>query len=156
MAKLVCVSGMNKGDEFPLHEGKNVVGRGSENKVVLFDKKCSREHCIIHKKGRHYSVQDLDSSNGTLLGGKRVPRNKYISLEPGDWIKIGETKMHLSERCVGNVIEQTATDAAADLQGKKYDKLIREASQKLKKPNLKSSKEKGIRAWLSKLLKKNR
>jgi pSer/pThr/pTyr-binding forkhead associated (FHA) protein len=132
MSKLVCVHGMNKGDEFPLYEGKNVVGRAPESSVLLFDKKCSRNHCIIHKKGRHYSVEDLDSRNGTLLNGKRVT-SKAKSAAFGDVIKIGKTVLVLSDKAVGSVVNQTASDVAAALQTDKFDKLLTDASMELVK-----------------------
>lgn len=127
MAKIVCFSGMNKGDEFPLHEGKNIIGRGQDCTVVLFDKKCSRNHCQVIKKGKHYAVEDLDSSNGTLLNGKAV--TKAVSFQPGDKIVIGGTTLAISEKAVGGFLDQTATDVAADLQSSEYKKLLNTASR---------------------------
>jgi pSer/pThr/pTyr-binding forkhead associated (FHA) protein len=122
MSKLVCLTGMNKGDEFPLHEGKNIVGRGQDCNIVLFDKKCSRHHFQIIKKGKHYAIEDLDSSNGTVLNGKIV--GKATSFDPGDKIVIGGSKLMVSEKGVGGFLDQTATDVAAELQSGEYKKLL--------------------------------
>ena len=128
MSKLVCLAGMNKGDQFPLHEGRNSIGRDGGSNIVLFDKQCSRQHCVIHKRGHLYSVEDLDSSNGTVVAGKIIGKHKPTPCEPGARIKVGQTVLMLSERGVGNVVERTATDVAEDLQGKGYDKLMKDAT----------------------------
>ncbi|MDT8389980.1 MAG: FHA domain-containing protein [Lentisphaeria bacterium] len=127
MSKLICIKGLNYGDQFTLHEGRNSIGRSPDASVVLFDKQSSRENCVIVKKGHHYSIQDLESRNGTYLNKKRLGK-KPLSLKSGDKIKIGKTVLQLSEKAVGGLIDQTATDAAADLQGQEFKKLINTAS----------------------------
>ena len=127
MSKLICVHGLNKGDEFTLHEGRNVIGRGADASIVLFDKKCSRNHCVIVKKGKHYSVADCDSTNGTKLNGKALTENAK-SCKFGDRIRIGKTVLVLSGKAIGDFIQQTASDVAADLQKSKYEKLLTDAA----------------------------
>lgn len=126
MSKLMCLAGMNKGDEFALAEGNNVLGRTGDATIVLFDKKCSRLHCQVVKKGSYYSVEDLSSRNGTFLNGKQL--RKATSMKPGDKIRIGKTILELSEKAVGNLLEQTATEVAADLQGRQYQDLVSNAA----------------------------
>lgn len=130
MSKLICLKGLNSGDQFTLHEGRNVIGRSTDASVVLFDKKSSRENCVIIKKGPHYSIQDLDSRNGTFLNNKALSK-KPCTISEGDLIKIGQTVLQLSEKSVGGFIDQTATDAAADLQGQGFKKLITRASARV-------------------------
>ncbi len=129
MSKLICIKGDNRGDEFPLTEGTNVIGRAPSCTVTLFDKKCSREHCHVHKKGRYYSVEDLDSTNGTLLNGKKLPPGKNASMKMDDQLRIGKTVLQLSDKAVGNLLTRTAVDVAADMQSKQYDKLLSSAAQ---------------------------
>ncbi len=69
MPKLVCVHGMNEGDEFILNEGPNTIGRARDCRIVLFDKKSSRQHCQIIRKGDSYFIEDLDSRHGTVVNG---------------------------------------------------------------------------------------
>ncbi len=133
MSKLVCIHGMNKGDEFPVHEGRNVLGRAESN-IVLFDKKCSRQHCALYKRGNHYSVEDLESRNGTLLNCKPLI-GKPKSCKFGDQIKIGKTVLVLSDKGIGGLIQQTASDVAAELQSNKFGKLMTDASSNLKRPD---------------------
>jgi len=122
MAKLICVAGMNKDDEFPIAEGTTTIGRAADCNITLFDKKCSRKHCQIFKKGNYCAVEDLDSRHGTLVDGK--PVTKRQSLRFGDKIKLGHTTLILSDKALGDIVDQTADDAAADLQGKGFDQLM--------------------------------
>lgn len=107
-----------------------MIGRGNECGILLFDQKCSRAHCQIIRKGRHYAVEDLDSRNGTLLNDKRIKSGKAISLSVGDQIRIGKTVLLFSDKGMGGVVEQTASDVAADLQRSKFSRLMTDASVK--------------------------
>lgn len=128
MSKLVCTAGMNRGDEFPLSEGTNLVGRNKDEcQIALFDKKCSRVHCQIIKKGGYYAIEDLNSRNGTYVNGK--PLTKKSPIKPGDHVHIGKSIFVLSEKAVGGLLQQTATEVAAELQDKRFDKLMGAASR---------------------------
>ncbi|MFA5204755.1 MAG: FHA domain-containing protein [Lentisphaeria bacterium] len=129
MSKLVCIAGMNKGDEFPLHEGMNTIGRANDNTVVLFDKKCSRLHAQVIKKGTYYTVEDQGSRNSTAVNGKIITQK--TSLREGDHLHVGKTILVLSEKSLGGIIEQTIVDAAADLQNQNYDALVGAAASKV-------------------------
>ncbi len=142
MSKLVCIAGMNTGDQFALHEGKNLVGRDNDCNIVLFDKKSSHKHCVFYKREKHYSIEDLESSNGTRLNGKFIKPHKTYACEVGDLIQVGETSLKISERPVGDAVDQMATDVAAELQGGKYDKLLKDSSMNLaRSQQLKSRKK---------------
>ncbi len=122
MSKLVCIGGLNKGDEFPLHEGVNTIGRAKDNTIVLFDKKCSRLHAQIIKKGTYYVVEDQGSRNSTSVNGRVI--DQRAPLHEGDQIHVGKTLLVLSEKPLGGIIEQTIVTATADLQKTNYDKLV--------------------------------
>lgn len=128
MTKLACIRGDNKGDEFALAEGGNVIGRTSECGVTLFDKKCSRSHCLIHKRGKYCTIEDNESTNGTFLNGKPLKPGKNVSLSKGNRIRIGRTVLEVSDKPVGNLLTQTATDVTAEMQSKQYDKLLSSAA----------------------------
>ncbi len=73
-AKLVIVEGPQRGREFPLREGENVVGRTSETPIELASNKVSRRHATIHLTNGRVEVEDLGSANGTFVNGKQVTR----------------------------------------------------------------------------------
>ncbi len=127
MSKLICTSGMNHGDEFPLMLGINVIGRNDKGcQVNLFDKKVSHKHCQILRDGKNYVLEDVGSRNGTFLNGKPIARK--TSIKAGDVIIVGETKLLVSDKPIGDLIQQTATDVAAELQEKRFGKLMESAA----------------------------
>lgn len=63
-----------------------VIGRHRGCDVVLSDLSVSRRHArLVFRDGR-WILQDLDSTNGTMVNGRRVGRSE---LRPGDHIALG-------------------------------------------------------------------
>lgn len=99
MAKLVCLSGVNKGQEFPVNDdGETTMGRSDGNDICVFDKKSSRRHCKLEKRGDSMILRDLGSTNGIRLNNAFVDGS--APLKPGDHIKIGQTVFLVSDRPV--------------------------------------------------------
>ncbi len=136
MSKLICTAGLNHGDEFPVMQGVNVIGRNDRScQVSLFDKKISHKHCQIVREGKNCVLEDAGSRNGTFLNGKIITKRSII--KPGDVIVLGETKLVYSEKPVGDLVQQTASDVAAELQEKRFGKLLESAAanvQQAKRP----------------------
>ncbi len=66
------------------------LGRGRNNDIqIKNDGKISRYHCRVFLRGDEYIVEDNKSSNGTLVDGKLVTRQR---LEGGEVVQLGETK----------------------------------------------------------------
>ena len=57
---------------FVLADGENVLGRDPAAEVFLDDTAVSRRHARITVSGSQATLEDLDSKNGTFLGGKPV------------------------------------------------------------------------------------
>ncbi len=64
-----------------------MIGRTSENDVVLHDHGVSRRHARVFARGGKHFVADLGSANGTLLNGSAVSQEK--ELRGGDRLAIG-------------------------------------------------------------------
>jgi len=93
---------LKPGGMFLVFRGKNIpvtsrinIGRGAGNTVELDDALASRYHAAVQKIKEEYFIEDLNSTNGTFVNGKRVPPGKYMRLSPGDFILIGRTKLSL-------------------------------------------------------------
>lgn len=71
-----------------------VLGRGKDCDVVLEDTKASRRHARLIVLGSVVEIEDLGSSNGTLLNGHRVQRRL---LRSGDELTIGTTTVRYVE-----------------------------------------------------------
>jgi len=86
-AFLIVLEGIDKGMEYPI-EGEVTIGRTSDNVIVLKDRGVSRRHAVIREEGGVYTLEDLNSSNGTRLNGRRITMLEV--LQDGDRIGIGE------------------------------------------------------------------
>ncbi|MEQ1438342.1 FHA domain-containing protein [Fontimonas sp. SYSU GA230001] len=73
------------------------IGRRPDNSLVLDERFVSGRHAVVgHEQGRYY-VEDLKSSNGTLLNGQPVQR---AALQHGDCIRIGTLELHFIDEPV--------------------------------------------------------
>lgn len=55
----------------------------------------SRQHVRLHIDKDHLYVTDLDSTNGTFLGGKRLEANVATQLRKGDELLIGRLPIQI-------------------------------------------------------------
>lgn len=78
------------GMRFTLHQGSNVIGRGSEAQITIDDGGASRRHAEVIWDGNRAGLRDLGSTNGTKLNGRRVAQS---ALEPDSLIEIGRTQL---------------------------------------------------------------
>jgi uncharacterized RDD family membrane protein YckC/predicted nucleic acid-binding Zn ribbon protein len=76
-----------------LPEGEHVVGRSRDCDVVVRDATVSRAHALVAVTGGRVTVQDLGSSNGTLVNGQRV--HEETELGDGDQVRLGRVRMTL-------------------------------------------------------------
>ncbi|MBT3376705.1 MAG: FHA domain-containing protein [Lentisphaerae bacterium] len=126
MSKLVCHLGFNEGDEFALREGENVLGRGKECDIALFDKKCSRRHCVVRKRRGYYVLEDLGSFNGTFVDGRQI--SKRVHLRPGDTFTLGTTVVRISSKPIGGLLDQEAANLTEELSAHDYHHLFDEVA----------------------------
>lgn len=65
------------------------IGRNPDNDVVIAnDKRVSKYHAEIRREDGSYVVVDLQSTNGTMVNGRRINRHR---LADGDVIRIGDS-----------------------------------------------------------------
>jgi len=89
--KLVICNGGFEGMEYELSCEETLIGRNPTTDVTLLDESISREHAIVvlDEDMRCYTIEDLQSTNGTKVNGKRV---RSAELADGDEIQIGHTR----------------------------------------------------------------
>ncbi len=96
------------GKRYPIVHSRTVIGRGSDADITVDDTGISRKHVEILWDGSRAQVNDLGSTNGSLLDGSRVSK---APLPPDSVIDIGRT------RIVFRVLAQAAAvDQFADLR----------------------------------------
>ena len=104
-AKFTVVRGGRKGQEFPLEDGNNLIGRwdpetGSFPEVDLDaddpEAKISRKHALCRIENGKITVEDIGSLNGTYVNrGQRLQPGSPADIKNGDEIIIGKTFLKL-------------------------------------------------------------
>jgi FHA domain len=104
-AKLQIVRGGRKGQEFPLEDGNNLIGRwdpetGAFPEVDLDqddpEAKVSRKHALLRIESGKLTVEDIGSLNGTYVNRQpRLAPGTPAELKAGDEIIIGKTFLKL-------------------------------------------------------------
>lgn len=74
-------------------DGPVVVGRGDGADLTIADPFASERHACFDRVGGRLVVEDLGSTNGTLVNGVRLQGRR--ALERGDAIAIGQTIMEV-------------------------------------------------------------
>lgn len=91
-ATVAVRNGFFEGLEVPIDREWLVIGRGRQAELVLADPTISRAHAALGFDGQHFFVQDLKSTNGTLVNGERLERS---DLEDEDEIQIGRLQLQV-------------------------------------------------------------
>lgn len=78
-------------EELPLKEGENVIGRDADAGLRIDDTTVSRHHARILVSDSESRLEDLESKNGTFVGGK--PVKVPVRLSDGDEIKVGSVSL---------------------------------------------------------------
>ena len=89
-AKLVIRNGGFEGMTYLLEGLETLIGRNPTTDITLLDDGISREHAIIlyDADSDSYGLEDLQSTNGTQVNGKRV---RSVTLQNGDEVQVGRT-----------------------------------------------------------------
>ena len=92
LAYLVIREGSKWTDVFRLTPGRTVtIGRAATNQIVVKDERCSRNHAEIFLTGGRWTLRDLESRNGTVVGGKPIHGDHPLS--PGDVVRIAHCQL---------------------------------------------------------------
>jgi hypothetical protein len=91
--RLAITSGTKSGTEIPLGTMPLTIGRSTDSSVVIRDDYTSTHHARLMVWNEEWMLQDLDSTNGTFLDGKRVTSPVNVPLNTP--IKIGATSFEL-------------------------------------------------------------
>ena len=94
-ASLRVLRGFYEGLEIPVDRERIVIGRGRRADIVIPESTMSRQHAAVGYAEEGFFVEDLGSTNGTLVNGESQSR---ATLHDGDEIRLG--KLHLRVRFV--------------------------------------------------------
>jgi type II secretory pathway predicted ATPase ExeA len=100
LARLVLRSGGEIVSELPLRAGRRVIGRTGDNDMQIDSRFVSRHHCQVLTTERATVIEDLNSTNGIFMRGRRVRRQ---TLRNGDIVTIGQHEIfYADERGAGD------------------------------------------------------
>lgn len=77
-----------EGKRHPIVKSRTIIGRGSDADITISDAGTSRKHVEILWDGERAMVRDMQSTNGTLLNGRKVIE---AALAPDSTVTIGHT-----------------------------------------------------------------
>ncbi|MGB0955497.1 MAG: FHA domain-containing protein [Panacagrimonas sp.] len=90
MGKLIITDANGINTEHALDAERITIGRLAGNDIILNDKAVSGKHAVIITHGGNSVLEDLDSTNGSMVGGKPVSKHP---LADGDSISIGRNTL---------------------------------------------------------------
>ncbi len=90
MAKLIVTDSSGVTRDVPLNKERVTIGRAPDNDVALNDKAASGHHAVVITILQDSFLEDLDSTNGTLVNGKQVAKHP---LSNNDIISIGRNTL---------------------------------------------------------------
>ena len=90
MGKLIITESSGVARELALDKERVSIGRHADNDVCLNDKAVSGHHAVIITILSDSFLEDLDSTNGTLVNGKQIAKHP---LSNGDTITIGRNSL---------------------------------------------------------------
>ena len=91
---LVLVDSGHVVKKMALSQGRFIIGRADDADLVISNKDVSRRHAALSCDGSNFKIEDLDSTNGTFVNGRRITKE---SLHPGDEISVGDCKIFLDD-----------------------------------------------------------
>lgn len=139
-ACLVVLYGESIGRRIPLGRSALTIGRAPSNELMLEEESVSRRHCEVQAvfdggtKPRSWRVQDLESTNGTLLNDEPVETHP---LRHGDQLQVGRTILkflvsgHIESAYHEEIYRLVTTDGLTGLANRRAfeDALAREFSR---------------------------
>ncbi len=94
--KLRVIKGPMKGQTFDINKGTVFVGRSSKNDIQIKDATISRKQVKLFSLGNKLFVEDLKSTNGTKLNGRRIQPGEGIEVGESDILTMGDTVIQLT------------------------------------------------------------
>ncbi len=89
---LILIRGTPQGHRFFITSSEMIVGRDPNAEISIADSSVSRKHArIIQAQDGSVAIEDLGSSNGTSVNGKKIAPNQQIVLAKEDLIQLGNT-----------------------------------------------------------------
>ncbi|MDX1416042.1 MAG: FHA domain-containing protein [Candidatus Promineifilaceae bacterium] len=87
--KLILQEGPLPSAEFELSKTEIIIGRAPSVDIVISHSAVSGRHALLTREGNQFTIEDLNSTNGTFVNGTRVLGLR--SLKPGSELRLGQS-----------------------------------------------------------------
>ena len=91
--KIVVTAGEKIGTEIALSGRQLTIGRAGDSDLVVDDEFTSTHHAKLVFINGEWLIQDLDSTNGTLLDGKKIATTTVVPMNTQ--VRVGQTSFEL-------------------------------------------------------------
>jgi hypothetical protein len=91
--KIVVTAGEKIGTEIALSGRQLTIGRAGDSDLIVDDEFTSTHHAKLIFINGEWLIQDLDSTNGTLLDGKKVATTTVVPMNTQ--VRVGQTAFEL-------------------------------------------------------------
>lgn len=130
--------------EYPIDKDSISIGRKHGNDIQLNDLTVSGRHALIVTMGEHVYVDDLGSTNGTLLNGTRITKTLLMQ---NDVIQIGNYQLTYFDD------EEQEYEPTMFIQAEMEDTQVMNTAQSIR-PGMKGEKLAGVKILNGPLAKK--
>jgi serine/threonine protein kinase/predicted secreted protein len=97
------------------------IGRDQSNDISIDDIKISRQHACIEFDGVNYTIQDLNSANGTFLSNTRLVPGIPEIWTPDKALRLGDTWLRLHRAQTPGIAKSSAMSAPAGVLSTQID-----------------------------------
>ncbi|MCP3144865.1 GAF domain-containing protein [Pyxidicoccus sp. QH1ED-7-1] len=120
--------GLSDEQVFPLREGVTFIGRDMENQIAVLHRSLSRQHARLDTAdGGKVVLTDLQSKNGTFVGGVRITRGE---LQAGDTFTCGAVNFRLLGDNTEDIVSPSLTHDARMLSQVSMQELLAAPDQR--------------------------
>ena len=98
------------------------IGRNPNSDIVIDNLGVSDRHARIVEQGGCYTIEDLDSTNGTFVNGKGI---SSAVLEKSSEIIIGKHSLIIEEVRTKGPVQPTKTEKTMKLETRQYKKMLK-------------------------------
>lgn len=114
MAKLILSLDNKFLNQYPLDKAHTTIGRRATNDIHIDNLAVSGEHAVISKIGKDYYIEDLASTNGTLVNAQTIKKH---FLQHADIIELGKYQIKY-------INEAASSNLGADAGGSDFEKTM--------------------------------
>ncbi len=94
-------------DEYSFEDGEFYIGRSHTSDIILPSDNVSRRHARLYTVDEHCYIEDLNSSNGVFVNGRRI--HEVYQIVRSAQIKVGDYYLHIESDTAVEAVDEDTT-----------------------------------------------